>query len=60
MNRNLRYRELPDGLPPHYGWTYLVYAYALRVDQEAVDRFKAAGPGWQSRMNDALRKAVGL
>lgn len=33
---------------------------ALRLDREAVERFKAAGPGWQSRMNEALRKAVGL
>ncbi|EKF17087.1 BrnA antitoxin family protein [Nitratireductor pacificus] len=33
---------------------------ALRVDPEVLERFKADGPGWQSRMNDALRKAVGL
>lgn len=33
---------------------------ALRVDQEVIERFKAAGPGWQTRMNDALRAAVGL
>lgn len=33
---------------------------ALRVDNDTLDRFKAAGPGWQSRMNEALRKAVGL
>lgn len=33
---------------------------ALRVDVDALDRFKAGGPGWQSRMNEALRKAVGL
>ena len=33
---------------------------ALRIDRDAVERFKAAGPGWQSRMNEALRKAVGL
>jgi len=25
-----------------------------------VERFKADGEGWQTRMNDALRKAVGL
>ncbi|MBU2327124.1 MAG: BrnA antitoxin family protein, partial [Alphaproteobacteria bacterium] len=25
-----------------------------------IDRFKASGDGWQSRMNEALRKAVGL
>ena len=30
----------------------------LRLDLVVVDRFKAGGPGWQSRMNDTLRKAV--
>ena len=33
---------------------------SLRLDKEVIDRFRAAGPGWQSRMNDALRKAAGL
>lgn len=33
---------------------------ALRADREVVERFKAEGPGWQTRMNEALRKAVGL
>lgn len=32
----------------------------LRLDRDAVDRFKAAGPGWQSRINEAVRKAAGL
>lgn len=31
----------------------------LRLDNDVIDRFKAAGPGWQSRINEALRKAVG-
>lgn len=31
---------------------------SLRVDVDVLERFKAGGPGWQSRMNDALRKAV--
>ena len=31
----------------------------LRLDPEVLDRFKADGPGWQGRMNAALRKAVG-
>ena len=35
-------------------------AISLRVDADVLDKFKADGPGWQSRMNDALRKAVGL
>lgn len=33
---------------------------ALRIDNDTLDRFKAGGPGWQSRMNEALRKAAGL
>lgn len=35
-------------------------AISLRVDAEVLDRFKADGPGWQGRMNEALRKAAGL
>jgi len=35
-------------------------AVSIRLDQDVVDRFKSSGPGWQSRMNDALRHAVGL
>ena len=29
----------------------------LRLDKDVVDRFRATGAGWQSRMNEALRKA---
>jgi uncharacterized protein (DUF4415 family) len=32
----------------------------LRLDRDALDRLKAQGPGWQTRINEALRKAVGL
>lgn len=32
----------------------------IRLDAEVVARFKEGGPGWQTRMNEALRKAVGL
>lgn len=35
-------------------------AVSLRLDQEVVARFKASGPGWQTRMNRALREAAGL
>lgn len=35
-------------------------AVSIRLDQDVVDRFKAEGPGWQSRMNAALRQSVGL
>jgi uncharacterized protein (DUF4415 family) len=33
---------------------------SLRIDQAVLDRFRADGPGWQSRINEALRKAAGL
>ena len=32
---------------------------SLRLDRDVLDRFRATGPGWQTRINDALRKAVG-
>lgn len=35
-------------------------AVSIRLDQEVVASFKATGPGWQSRVNEALRKAAGL
>ena len=35
-------------------------AISLRLDAEVIERFKAGGDGWQSRMNEASRKAVGL
>jgi uncharacterized protein (DUF4415 family) len=28
---------------------------ALRVDKDVLDWFRASGPGWQTRMNAALR-----
>lgn len=34
-------------------------AISIRLDQDVVSAFKAAGPGWQSRMNEALRASVG-
>ena len=33
---------------------------SLRLDKAIIEHFRAGGPGWQTRMNDALRKAVGL
>ena len=35
-------------------------AVSLRLDPDIVARFKAEGPGWQSRINSALREAAGL
>lgn len=35
-------------------------AVSLRLDQDVIDGFKAAGEGWQARMNAALRAHLGL
>jgi uncharacterized protein (DUF4415 family) len=35
-------------------------AVSLRLDPEVVAHFRAGGPGWQSRINAALRKVAGL
>jgi uncharacterized protein (DUF4415 family) len=29
---------------------------SLRLDRDVIERFRAGGPGWQSRINAALRK----
>ena len=31
---------------------------SLRIDSEILDHFREAGPGWQDRINEALRKLI--
>lgn len=33
---------------------------SLRIDRDVLDHFQTDGPGWQDRINAALRKAAGL
>lgn len=33
---------------------------SVRLDPDVLEALKGSGPGWQGRMNDALREAVGL
>ena len=33
---------------------------SIRLDAEIVDHYRATGAGWQSRINEDLKKAVGL
>jgi uncharacterized protein (DUF4415 family) len=35
-------------------------ALKLRIDSDVVEHFRATGPGWQTRINDALRRAAKL
>jgi uncharacterized protein (DUF4415 family) len=32
---------------------------SLRIDQDVLEYFREGGPGWQDRINDALRKSAG-
>jgi uncharacterized protein (DUF4415 family) len=34
-------------------------AISIRLDQDVIDKFKASGQGWQSRMNEVLKRSVG-
>jgi uncharacterized protein (DUF4415 family) len=31
---------------------------SLRLDRSVIEAFKAEGPGWQGRMNEALKRAI--
>ena len=33
---------------------------SLRLDQDVLEHFQTDGPGWQERINAALRSAAGL
>lgn len=33
---------------------------SLRIDRDVIEAFQEEGPGWQERINAALRKAAGL
>jgi uncharacterized protein (DUF4415 family) len=33
---------------------------SLRLDRIVLEKLRAQGPGWQSRVNELLRKAVGV
>ena len=33
-------------------------AVSIRLSRDVLDHFKATGPGWQSRIDEALRKAA--
>jgi uncharacterized protein (DUF4415 family) len=32
---------------------------SLRIDRDVLEHFQESGPGWQDRINEALRKVVG-
>jgi uncharacterized protein (DUF4415 family) len=48
--------ELPVSKPSVPGVREQV---TLRLDRDVLDHFQQGGPGWQDRINDALRKVAG-
>ena len=48
--------EAPPKVPRLPGVRELV---SLRIDQDVLEYFQEDGPGWQDRINDALRKVAG-
>jgi uncharacterized protein (DUF4415 family) len=52
-----RIADLPPKIPPLPGAKEMV---SLRIDRDVLEHFQSEGPGWQDRINTALRKATGL
>ena len=48
--------DLPPAKPAVPGAKETV---SLRIDRDVLDFFQEEGPGWQERINAALRKAAG-
>jgi uncharacterized protein (DUF4415 family) len=49
-------KDLP---PKKTGLPNVKELVSLRIDQDVLEHFQEGGPGWQERINDALRKAAG-
>ncbi len=48
--------EAPAKIPSLPGVREMV---SLRIDKDVLEHFQEGGPGWQDRINEALRKATG-
>jgi len=53
--------DLPEviaGIRRARGPTRTKEAISIRLDMDLVEKLRATGPGWQSRINDALREWI--
>ena len=52
----------PEPIPPSKGPVVpgTKEHVTLRIDRDVLDHFQQEGPGWQDRINAALRKIAGL
>jgi uncharacterized protein (DUF4415 family) len=51
--------KVPEGPPKMAAIPGVKELVSLRIDQDLLEHFQQDGPGWQDRINDALRKAIG-
>ncbi len=52
-DKSIRRGRPPQGAVPKE-------AIKLRIDADVLAHFRATGPGWQTRINEALRRAANL
>ena len=52
-------KKEPEALPKQTALPGVKELVSLRIDQDVLEHFQRGGPGWQDRINDALRKAAG-
>jgi uncharacterized protein (DUF4415 family) len=48
-----------EAVPPSPRLPDVKELVSLRIDQDVLEFFQEGGPGWQERINEALRKAAG-
>jgi uncharacterized protein (DUF4415 family) len=51
--------KVPEAPPKTAALPGVKELVSLRIDQDVLEHFQEGGPGWQDRINDALRKAAG-
>jgi uncharacterized protein (DUF4415 family) len=51
--------KMPEAPPKSTALPGVRELVSLRIDQDVLEYFQEGGPGWQDRINDALRKAAG-
>ena len=51
--------KLPEAGPTAPSLPGAKESVTLRIDRDILEHFQADGPGWQDRINAALRKAAG-
>lgn len=50
---------LPEAAPKTAALPGVKESVTLRIDKDVLEHFQQDGPGWQDRINAALRKAAG-